>query len=78
MKKEAKKRYCVGLNEIFKLLKINQLKMIIVCTNLESIPGEKGLDQVLLEILQECRAQNLPQIYCMNRYQLGSLAKFRG
>ena len=34
-RKEAKKRYCVGLNEILKLLKVNELKMLIFCTNLE-------------------------------------------
>lgn len=40
----VKKRYIVGLNEVFKNLKLNEVKMVILATDLEKVTEENGID----------------------------------
>jgi ribosomal protein L7Ae-like RNA K-turn-binding protein len=46
-----KKRYIIGLKEVFKHLNAENLKMVILATNLEHVEGEKGLDDLVYHII---------------------------
>lgn len=78
MNAAPKKRYIVGLSEIKKGLRMGELCMLIVATNLEHVEGTHGLDEFLLEMHQLCKSKAVPLVYCFNRAQLGFLAKFKG
>ena len=45
--RNLKKRYIVGMKEVFKHLNAENLKMIIMAVNLERVEGENGLDGMI-------------------------------
>ena len=55
MNQAVKKRYVVGLHEVMKNLKIGELKMIILATNLEKVDQDRGTDEVISKLMQTCR-----------------------
>jgi ribosomal protein L7Ae-like RNA K-turn-binding protein len=72
-----KKRYAIGLNEIRKNLLLEKLNLVILAIDIEKSEGDYGLDSYLLTIVNECRKQQIPLIFCMNRRNLGFTAKYR-
>ena len=55
MDEPVKKRYIVGMHEVAKNLKIGQLKMLIIATDLEKVDIERGTDEVVNTLVQTCR-----------------------
>ena len=47
----VKKRYLVGLHEVMKNLKVGEVKMIIMATNLEKVEQERGTDDVTAKLI---------------------------
>lgn len=49
--RNLKKRYIVGMKEVMKHLNAENLKMVIVAINLERVDGDKGLDDMVYNII---------------------------
>eukprot|EP00350_Pseudokeronopsis_sp_OXSARD2_P003544 CAMPEP_0170543448 /NCGR_PEP_ID=MMETSP0211-20121228/2558_1 /TAXON_ID=311385 /ORGANISM="Pseudokeronopsis sp., Strain OXSARD2" /LENGTH=284 /DNA_ID=CAMNT_0010846825 /DNA_START=1204 /DNA_END=2058 /DNA_ORIENTATION=+ len=73
-----KKRYIIGLKETLKHLQAEALKLVIIAKNLERVEGEKGIDELIFEIIQRARDQKIPVIFSMTRYKLGLCSKYHG
>lgn len=73
-----KKRYIIGLMEVIKNLQAKKLNMVVLATNIERVEGQDGLDEHILQIVQECNKQAIPLVYTMTRSQLGFVTKYRG
>ena len=78
MDEPVKKRYIVGMHEVAKNLKIGQLKMLIIATDLEKVDIERGTDEVVNTLVQTCRRMQVPLVFAYDRYRLGCLAKYQG
>lgn len=74
----AKKRYIIGLNEVWKHLQAGNLNCVILATNLEKVEEERGIDELVRLIAEMCRKRKIPLIYSMNRYRLGCVTKYKG
>ena len=74
----AKKRYIIGLNEVWKHLQAGNLNCVILATNLEKVEEERGIDELVKSIAEMCRKRKIPLIYSMNRYRLGCVTKYKG
>lgn len=74
----AKKRYIIGLNEVFKHLQAGNLNCVIIATDLEKVEIEKGVDDLVCQIAEICRKRKIPLVFSMNRYRLGCATKFKG
>ena len=61
-----------------KNLKIGELKMIILATNLEKVDQDRGTDEVISKLMLTCRRMSVPLVFAFDRYKLGCLAKFQG
>ena len=48
--KVVKKRYVTGLNEVSKHLKVGNLTMVIIATDLEKVEDENGIDELIASI----------------------------
>jgi ribosomal protein L7Ae-like RNA K-turn-binding protein len=72
----AKKRYIVGMKEVLKHLRAENIKMIILATNIEEVDAQDGLDDYIHTIIQTCREFKIPLIFSLTRYKLGFVAKF--
>jgi ribosomal protein L7Ae-like RNA K-turn-binding protein len=46
-----KKRYILGMKEVLKHLLAENVKLVILATNLERVEGDKGIDEIVHEIL---------------------------
>ena len=73
-----KKRYICGICEVLKHLQAENLKMVIMATNLEKVKEERGLDEKVNQIVSKCREQQIPLVFSGERYQLGKIAKSVG
>ncbi len=78
IQRNLKKRYIVGMKEVIKHLNAENLKMIIMAVNLERVEGDNGLDGMIYDIIQTCRDQKIPLVFCLSRYKLGYVSKFQG
>lgn len=74
----AKKRYIIGLNEVFKHLQAGNLNCVIIATDLEKVEIEKGVDDLVCQIAEICRKRKIPLVFSMNRYRLGCATKYKG
>ncbi len=70
-----KKRYIVGLREVNKHLRAGEVKMVILATDLEKVEGENGTDQVVAELIHNCRKMKVPLVFSMTKKKLGCLSK---
>jgi ribosomal protein L7Ae-like RNA K-turn-binding protein len=70
-----KKRYIVGLREVNKHLRAGEVKMVIVATDLEKVEDENGIDQVVAELIHNCRKMKVPLVFSMTKRKLGCLSK---
>lgn len=66
------------MHEVMKNLKIGELKMVILATDLEKVESERGTDDVTIALIQTCRRLQVPLVFALDRYKLGCLAKYQG
>ena len=76
MNEAVKKRYLIGLHEVMQRLKIGEIKMVILATDLEKVDFERGIDEVINAVAQICRMKGVPLVFAFSRYRLGCLAKY--
>jgi len=70
-KAKSKRRFVLGIREVFKHLKLNKIKCVIVSPNLEKIQSKGGLDDMLSQVLQWCEDHSLQVIFALGRRALG-------
>lgn len=70
-----KKRYLVGLREVYKHVKSGDVKMVIMAVDLEKVEEENGTDEMVQNMIKTCKRMGVPLIYSMTKKQLGCLAK---
>lgn len=73
---KVKKRFVVGMREIEKFIRLNQLLCLFVVPNIEKVSGDKNsLDERLLKIFCMCRGNGIPIFFGLNKFKLGKAAR---
>jgi selenocysteine insertion sequence-binding protein 2 len=73
---KAKKRFVVGMREIEKYLKLNELLCLFIVPNIEKVKDEKNsLDLRILDIINKCRTNEIPILFGLNKYKLGKISR---
>lgn len=73
---KAKKRFAVGMREIEKFIRLNQVLCLFVVPNIEKVSGDKNsLDERLLKIFCSCRGNGIPIFFGLNKFKLGKAAR---
>lgn len=70
-KAKSKRRFVLGIREVFKHLKLGKIKCVIVSPNLEKIQSKGGLDDILSQVLEHCEKTELPIVFALGRRALG-------
>jgi ribosomal protein L7Ae-like RNA K-turn-binding protein len=71
--KKVPKRFVKGIKECLKKCEEGSLKCLIVAPNIEKVDGEGGLDALILELITNCKAKNIPVVFGLNMRALGSI-----
>merc|ERR1711990_233550 len=71
IKAKSKRRFVLGIREVFKHLKLNKIKCVVVSPNLEKIQSKGGLDDVLSQLLLYCEENQIPIVFALGRRALG-------
>jgi selenocysteine insertion sequence-binding protein 2 len=72
---KAKRRFVVGMREIEKYIRLDEVKCLFVTPNIEKVEGEHSLDDRLYKIFKDCEIKKIPKIFGMNKFKLGKLAR---
>ena len=72
---KAKKRFVVGMREIEKFIRLDEVKCLFIVPNIEKVEGEHSLDDRLYKIFKDCQTKNIPKVFGMNKFKLGKLAR---
>lgn len=72
---KAKKRFVVGMREIEKHIRLDEVKCLFIVPNIEKVEGENSLDDRILKIFKDCEMKNIPKIFGMNKFKLGKLSR---
>ena len=78
---KAKKRVLLGMREIEKKLRLNEVLLLFVVPYIEKVTDVKNsLDERLLQIFSTCHKKNIPIFFGLNKFKLGQIArkKFAG
>jgi len=68
-----KRRYCCGLREARKYLKLNRVKCIIIPPNIDKIVSKGGLYDCVHDIINLSSQQNIPIFYGLNKTRISKL-----
>jgi len=71
IKAKSKRRFVLGIREVFKHLKLGKIKCVVVSPNLEKIQSKGGLDDVLSQLLLYCEENTIPIVFALGRRALG-------
>lgn len=52
--------------------------MVILAIDLEKVDFERGIDEVVGNLIQTCRRMGVPLVFAFNRNRLGCLVKHKG
>ena len=72
---KTKRRFFNGLREVLKYIKLKKIKLLIVASDVESIKSSGGLDDVMDQILQLAKEQDVFTAFTMSRFPLGKMMK---
>jgi len=73
---KAKKRIVVGMREIEKNLKLKNVLLLFIVPYIEKVEGVKNsLDQRILDILDNCRKNEIPVFFGLNKFKLGQISR---
>jgi ribosomal protein L7Ae-like RNA K-turn-binding protein len=72
---KAKRRFVVGMREIEKFIRLEEVKLLFIVPNIEKIEGENSLDERLIKIFKECDLKKIPKFFGLNKFKLGKLAR---
>lgn len=77
---KPKKRFISGMKECCRnalrgYLIFRKVKAMIIAIDIERVPGEGGLDELLESLIYNCEYMNIPMIYSHKRQNLGRIIK---
>lgn len=72
---KAKRRFVVGMREIEKYLRLEEVKCVFIVPNIEKVEGRHSLDERLLKIFSQCDKKGIPKFFGLNKFKLGKLAR---
>ena len=73
---KAKKRIVVGMREIEKSIKLKNILLLFVVPYIEKVEGVKNsMDQRILDIFENCRKNEIPIFFGLNKFKLGQIAR---
>ena len=73
---KAKKRIVVGMREIEKHIKLNELLVLFVVPYIEKVVDVKNsLDERLIEIFKQCHKKEIPIFFGLTKFKLGQIAR---
>ena len=73
---KAKKRIIVGMREIEKNLKLNNVLVLFVVPYIEKVFDVKNsLDERLIKIFNECHKKEIPIYFGLNKFKLGQISR---
>ena len=71
IKAKVRKRYVVGLREVKKFLTVNKVTMLVLAPDIEPVKVKGGLNDLIQELIDLARANEIPVVFALNRYKLG-------
>ena len=73
---KAKKRIVLGMREIEKNIKLKNIFLVFVVPYIEKVDGIKNsMDQRILDIFENCRKNEIPVFFGLNKFKLGQIAR---
>jgi hypothetical protein len=73
---KAKKRIVVGMREIEKNLKLNNVLLLFVVPYIEKVVDVKNsLDERLMRIFDDCHKKEIPIFFGLNKFKLGQISR---
>ena len=73
---KAKKRIVVGMREIEKSIRLKNILLLFVVPYIEKVEGMKNsMDERILDIFQNCRKNEVPIFFGLNKFKLGQIAR---
>jgi len=73
---KAKKRIVVGMREIEKNLKLNNVLLLFVVPYIEKVVDVKNsLDERLIRIFDNCHKKEIPIFFGLNKFKLGQISR---
>lgn len=72
---KMKRRLVIGFREVLKYLRLSKIKCVVIAPDIEKIQAKGGLDQLLAEILELCKGQQVPALFSLRRRKLGLALK---
>ena len=73
---KAKKRIVVGMREIEKSIKLKNILLLFVVPYIEKVEGVKNsMDQRIMDIFENCRKNEIPVFFGLNKFKLGQIAR---
>lgn len=68
----------MGMKEVQKHLHAENLKLLVIATNLERVDGDHGLDDIVHDLVTAARELKVPVVFALTRYKLGFVSKYQG
>ena len=73
---KAKKRIVLGMREIEKHIKLNEVLVLFVVPYIEKVVEIKNsLDDRLISIFEECHKKEIPIFFGLNKFKLGQISR---
>ena len=73
---KAKKRIVLGMREIEKSIRLKNILLLFVVPYIEKVEGVKNsMDERVLNIFENCRKNEIPIFFGLNKFKLGQIAR---
>ncbi|XP_055912381.1 selenocysteine insertion sequence-binding protein 2 [Eupeodes corollae] len=69
-KGKSRRRIVIGFREVQVQMKIEKIKCVIIATDCEKCDFEEGIDNIILEIKEECTKSDIPCVFAFQRRKL--------
>ncbi|CAG9331125.1 unnamed protein product [Blepharisma stoltei] len=69
----VKKKIVKGLKECNRSVMKNKAKLVIIAPNIEKVPGEGGLDELVNELIENCQRYNVPYLFGLDMVIMGRI-----
>ncbi|XP_055843588.1 selenocysteine insertion sequence-binding protein 2 [Episyrphus balteatus] len=69
-KGKSRRRIVIGFREVQVQMKIDKMKCVIIATDCEKCDFEDGLDNIILEIRENCKKADIPCVFALQRRKL--------
>ncbi|XP_049813527.1 uro-adherence factor A isoform X1 [Schistocerca nitens] len=73
VKANARRRHVSGLREVLKYLNLKRLKLIIIAPDMELIEGKGGICDIVEQLKEGARKQEIPYVFALQRRSLGKI-----